>query len=112
LGVSQVLDIRPEQKALLLQLLQQHLPNVTVWAFGSRVKGSARTTSDLDLAVFSSPEQRHQVFALQEALEESNLPFKVDLLIWDEIPANFKINIQQQYIELVDEKQGVDCLGA
>lgn len=44
------------------------------------------------------------MFALQEALEESNLPFKVDLLIWDELPANFKTNIQNQFIEIVSSE--------
>jgi len=99
--MTPVLDISPEQQTLLLRLLQQFLPNVGVWAFGSRIKGSARPTSDLDLVVFAKHTQRSQVFALQEALEESNLPFKVDLLIWDEIPDNFKSTIQNQFIELI-----------
>lgn len=99
--MTPVLDISPEQKTLLLQLLQQFLPGVGVLAFGSRIKGSARSTSDLDLVVFAKPSQRPQVFALQEALEDSNLPFKVDLLIWNEISDNFKTNIQNQFIELV-----------
>jgi predicted nucleotidyltransferase len=64
-----------------MQLLQQFLPAVGFWAFGSRVKTKARPSSDLDLVLFADPSQRPQVFALQEALEESNLPFKVDLLI-------------------------------
>jgi predicted nucleotidyltransferase len=99
--MTPVLDITPEQQALLLQLLQQFLPDVGVWAFGSRVKGCARPTSDLDLVVFASQPQKPQVFALQEALEESNLPFKVDLLVWEDIPDNFKTNIQRHFIELV-----------
>ena len=77
------LALTPGQQNLLMQHLQQFLPEVGVWAFGSRVKGNARASSDLDLVLFASPTQRSQVFALQEALEESNLPFKVDLLIWD-----------------------------
>jgi predicted nucleotidyltransferase len=99
--MTAALDITPDQKTLLLQYLQQFLPDVGVWAFGSRTKGMARPTSDLDLVLFINPAQKSQVFALLEALEESNLPFKVDLLIWDEIPDNFKTNIQQQFIELV-----------
>ena len=98
-----VLDITPAQHRELLQLLQQFLPQVRVWTFGSRVKACARPYSDLDLVLFAKPEQKSQVFALQEALEESNLPFKVDLLIWDEIPDNFKTNIQNQFISLVSE---------
>lgn len=103
--MTRALAITPEQQNVLLQLLQQFLPNVGVWAFGSRVKGNARLTSDLDLVMFANPPQKPQVFALQEALEESNLPFKVDLLIWDEIPENFKTNIQRHYIELVSNPE-------
>ncbi len=96
-----ILDITPAQQTLLLQMVQQFLPNVAIWAFGSRVKGNARATSDLDLVVFAKPPQKPQVFALQEALEESNLPFKVDLLIWDDIPENFRTTIQNHFVELV-----------
>lgn len=99
--MTSTLALTPEQQSLLLQLLQRYLPGVGVWAFGSRVKGKARPASDLDLVLFAAPKQRSQVFALQEALEESRLPFRVDLLIWDEIPDSFKANIRSQYIELV-----------
>jgi uncharacterized protein len=100
--MNSVLDITQAQQALLLQLLQQYLPDVGVWAFGSRVQGCARVTSDLDLVIFSSPAQKRRVFDLQEALEESALPFKVDLLIWDEIPEQFKTSIQRQHMELLN----------
>lgn len=96
-----LLPILPKQQELLRQLLQKFLPNVGVWAFGSRIKGQARATSDLDLVVFTQPAQRSSVFALQEALEESNLPFRVDILIWSEIPENFRTNIKNQYLALV-----------
>lgn len=96
------LNITLNQRELLLQLLKQFLPDVGVWAFGSRVKDSARPSSDLDLVVFIEPSQRARVSVLQEALEESNLPFRIDLLIWDEIPESFKSNIVKNYIELVN----------
>ena len=96
------LDITPAQHDLLLKLLRQYLPNVAIWAFGSRVKGTARTTSDLDIVAFTTPSRR--VFDLKEAFEDSALPFKVDLLLWDELPENFKKNIQGQYIELLTPK--------
>ncbi len=94
------LDVSQAERGLLLGLLRQFLPEVAVWAFGSRVKGRARATSDLDLVVFAKPSQRPDVFALQEALEESALPFRVDVLVWDELPENFRENIRRQYIEL------------
>ncbi|MBS0298447.1 MAG: hypothetical protein JSR32_00715 [Proteobacteria bacterium] len=44
------------------------------------------------------------VAALKEALEESQLPFRVDLFVWDEIPARFRDNIQRAYVILVNTR--------
>ncbi|MBF0309992.1 MAG: nucleotidyltransferase domain-containing protein [Magnetococcales bacterium] len=95
--------ITPEQGATLQALLRRFLPGVTVWAYGSRVKGTARPYSDLDLVVFATSAQRSPVAELQEALEESNLPFPVDVLVWDDLPASFHRNIEERYIVLQDE---------
>ena len=87
----------------LLNLLEQYLPNTTIWAYGSRVKGSARPYSDLDLVAFTSEEQRIKVADLIEALEESDLPFRVDLQVWDEIPSTFHKEIERKYVTLLPE---------
>jgi len=100
----QTLDITPDQRKILLDLLNDYLPDVTVWAYGSRIKGTARPQSDLDLAVFAAAEQKRAVAALKEALEESQLPFRVDLFVWDEIPAQFRKNIQQAHMVLVNSR--------
>lgn len=100
----QDIDIKPDQRKILLDLLHNYLPDVTVWAYGSRIKGTARPQSDLDLAVFASAEQKRSVAALKEALEESQLPFRVDLFVWDEIPAQFRDNIQQAHVVLVSSR--------
>lgn len=88
----------------LMNLLRQHLPDATVWAYGSRAKGDERPQSDLDLVAFTSPEQRLRVSDLKEALEESDLPFRVDLLIWDELPASFHWEIERDYVTLLPEE--------
>ncbi|MBJ6611678.1 MAG: nucleotidyltransferase domain-containing protein [Candidatus Thiothrix moscowensis] len=80
--------------------LQQYLPNTQIWAFGSRTKGTSRPTSDLDLVAFVPNTQTSQVYAAREALEESSLPFRVDLLEWDELATSFQQNILQHYIPL------------
>ncbi|WP_297448095.1 nucleotidyltransferase domain-containing protein [Ferrovum sp.] len=61
--------------------MSRFLPGIAVWAYGSRVKWTARPNSDLDLVVFSSSAQRPLVSELKEALDESNLLFIVDLHI-------------------------------
>lgn len=91
------IDITPEQREMLLALLERHLPGVSVWAYGSRVKGSARPNSDLDLVVFTTPAQRPHVSELKDALDESNIPFRVDLHVWDEIPERFHGIIRNEH---------------
>ena len=102
MGITASIDISAEQRQILLDLLSKYLANTKVWAFGSRVKWTTRSNSDLDLVVFSSPEQDSHVSALIEALEESNLPFRVDLLVWDKLPESFQRNIEEGYVVLVE----------
>ncbi len=88
------IDLTPDQRRNVQAILERYLPGTVVWAFGSRVSFKARPDSDLDLVAFTTPDQKPQVSALKEAFEESDLPFRVDLLVWDEIPENFRKNIE------------------
>lgn len=101
--MSNGIDITAAQMDELLALLRRHLPGVAAWAYGSRVKGTARRASDLDLVVFARPDQRAAVSALREACEESNLPFRVDLFVWDEVPAEFRKNIAAEHVVLGED---------
>lgn len=87
-----------EQHWLLLSLLQRHLPGVAVWGYGSRVKGTARTNSDLDLVAFATPSLAQEVAEFKEACEESTLPFRVELHVWDELPESFHRIIKAQHV--------------
>lgn len=101
MAVESNLDISPEQRKTLIALLNRYIPNTTVWAFGSRAKWQARANSDLDLVAFATPSQAASISVLKEALEESNLPFKVDLLVWNNIPKSFQENIESHYVILL-----------
>ena len=103
LGMNAAMDITSEQRKTLVDLLRQYIPGVAVWAYGSRVKHTARRNSDLDLVAFSSAEQRPAVSELKDALDESNLPFLVDLHLWDEIPERFREIIRKEYIVLQEQ---------
>ncbi len=85
---------------LVRSLLHQHVSGVRSWAYGSRVKGTARRTSDLDLVVFSE-QGDGRVFSLREAFEESDLPFIVDVHVWNELPAEWQAEIELGKFELV-----------
>ena len=102
--MSDAIDITPAQMKALLGLLRSHLPGVAAWAYGSRVKRTSRPASDLDLVVFATPDQQANVSALRESCEESNLPFRVDLFVWDEVPEKFRKNIEAERVVVIEEE--------
>ncbi len=97
MAMTTTLDLTPRQHAAIMDLPREYLPGVTVRTYGSRAKGLARPQSDLDLAAFASPQQKRQVSALREAFEQSNLPFRVELFVWDELPQEFRQTIAAEH---------------
>jgi predicted nucleotidyltransferase len=93
------------QRELLLGFLRRFIPGAAVWAYGSRVRHTARPHSDLDLVVFTSSAQRRSVVELKEALSESDLPFVVDMHVWDEVPERFHEIIRKEYVVLLEGPQ-------
>ena len=61
--------------------------------------------SDLDLVVFATPEQGRRVGNLRDALEKSDLPFRVNLFSWEEAPKNFRKRIETERVVLVENQQ-------
>ena len=94
-----------DQRTTILALLERYLPNTTVWVYGSRAKWTARPQSDLDMVVFATPEQDRQVSGLREAFEESSLPFRVDLFVWDSVPEQFRKRIEVEHVVLVEKEE-------
>ena len=90
-------DISANHLSMLREILNKYIPGVQVWAHGSRVKQAAKAYSDLDLVVFSSPSQSAKVSALREELLESDIPFLVDIMVWDEIPESFRRIVEESY---------------
>ncbi len=79
----QGLYIEPRHWAIVKDILAQHLPGREVWAFGSRVKGTAKPHSDLDLVVMGDVPMGLALAAeLAEAFDESDLPWRVDVVDW------------------------------
>lgn len=72
-------------------ILQKHVPELEVWAFGSRTRNEAWRYSDLDLAVITDePLSFEKRGALLEDLAESDLPFRVDILDWARTDDEFR----------------------
>ena len=105
MGLDRTIDITAEQRKIVLALLQRHLPNTTAWVYGSRAKWTSSPQSDLDLVVFATPEQNGRVSYLREALEESSLPFRVDLFVWDTVPEQFRKHIKRDHVVMVEREE-------
>ena len=94
-----MINLHSDHENLIKKILKKHVPKKEVWAFGSRVKQTAKSSSDLDLVIISDkriPSKTMTLLTLN--LEESDLPFKVDILDWCQISDEFKKVIQNQYI--------------
>ena len=99
--LAEQITVSVRHLSYLLEQLKLYMPAATVWAFGSRVKGSNRTSSDLDLAVLCDKETaKKQLPKLNEVFIESNIPFKVQLLDFNRLPVNMQENIKKRYVIL------------
>jgi len=63
------------------------------YAYGSRVKGTARKFSDLDIC-FQEEIPLSVISQLREEFSESNLPFEVELVNWKHMRKEFREVIQ------------------
>ena len=89
------LSIMPSHLAMVRVILSTHVPTHEVWAFGSRVTGSAKEFSDLDLVVIGEKPLSIAVHAnLMDEFSESDLPYKVDVIDWATTDAAFRQIIQ------------------
>ncbi len=111
MGVDRAIDISAEQRKIVMALLERHMPGTAAWAYGSRAKWTTRPQSDLDLVVFTTEEQNRQVGALRDAFEESSLPFRVDLFVWDAIPEAFRQQIEAEHIVLTPQEKRYEIEG-
>ncbi len=88
-----------DRKALIDIFSSQNIP-IEVWAYGSRVNGSAHDGSDLDLVVRSTdlkPLSYNDYTNLCEKITNSNIPILVELRDWALLPESFHKNIESKY---------------
>jgi len=93
--VTATVDIRDEDLATLRAILRDLLPKgARAFVFGSRARGHARRYADLDLALeWEGPLGLDLIGQIAEALSESDLPYRVDILDLATIDPLFRARI-------------------
>jgi len=100
-SIEPLLDVGKDELAIVKAVLSRHVPDATVWVFGSRAKGTAKKFSDLDFCI-----KAHQALsldvasALSEDFSESDLPWKVDIVDWWRVSDGFRAIIDRDKVLL------------
>lgn len=98
------IDINPSYLEIVRDILHKNLPSgVTVWVFGSRANWTTKDSSDLDLALEGDYILDHNtIVALEMDFEESNLPYKVDIIDINQVSNSFRHIVEAHKILLAN----------
>lgn len=98
---ERVLAVSADHLRIVCDILQRLIPHCQVWAFGSRVTGTHKDYSDLDLAIITdAPLDITTIANVSDAFSQSDLPYKVDLVEWATTSESFRNMILQNKIVL------------
>ncbi|MHC4511098.1 MAG: nucleotidyltransferase family protein [Planctomycetota bacterium] len=99
-----MLDLAERHLETIKRILAAYVGDCEVRAFGSRGNGTATKHSDLDLAIVGNGKLERRVKTLlREAFEESDLPFRVDVIDYNAVSQEFRALIEQKY-ELIQQR--------
>ena len=70
----------------------------TVWCYGSRARGDQTKFSDLDIMIESDSDLSKSISIILEKLQDSNFPYKVDLVQLREFAESYKPGYEQDRI--------------
>lgn len=90
-----MLNIEPRHLAIVQDILKNY--PYDFYVFGSRVTSAAKTLSDLDLGYFAKITPK-ELLELEDDFEESDLPYKVDIIDLSSCNAEFLAIIKKDMI--------------
>lgn len=98
--MTEILEVEPRWRSLVEDILRRHAPSpCRVFAFGSRVRGRARRFSNLDLALDAGrPLTVADTAVLADAFDESDLPWRVDLVDFATCSDRFRDEIESHAV--------------
>ena len=96
------IDIRPCDLDIVKNILRKNLaPDTRVWVFGSRATWKTKRSSDLDLAIDAGRKlSKQENMNLANEFDESDLPYKVDIVDMRNLSETFKKIVERDRVEL------------
>jgi DNA polymerase sigma len=93
-----MIHLTSEQLDVVRKILLQVIPDAQVYVFGSRSSSTTKPHSDIDLCIDTRKKLEISTLSqLKQEFEESDLPFRVDLVDWHQISDDFKTRIQADW---------------
>ncbi len=92
--------IREQDRKALAEIFSKTNSPIEVWAYGSRVNGSAHDTSDLDLVLRTAdltPLAFDEFETMVDEIQNSNIPILVEIRDWAYLPESFRKEIIKNY---------------
>ena len=92
--------IREKDRLSLHKYFDEIKTPIEIWAYGSRVKGTAHEGSDLDLVIRTQnlqPFPIDEYNKLVETIRDSTIPILVEIRDWTRLPESFHKQIEKQY---------------
>jgi len=92
--------LQEKHKNILENIFSRFPIEGEVWAYGSRVNGTAHEGSDLDLVIKAregatlSP---YLLLDIKDAIHDSSLPMLIDIFDWQQLPESFQQNILSRH---------------
>ena len=92
------LALKPAEIMTVQSVLRAAAPAHEAFVFGSRVRRSSdqkplKPHADLDIALRGEPLRPEDMFTLRDAFSESDLPFRVDVVMQCDLPAHWLSSI-------------------
>lgn len=95
-----MLNVKQEYLSELKNIFSNYCPNAEIWAYGSRLTNDCHSGSDLDLTVKTFNDENKYLYELKELLNDSDIPFLIDINIFDNLPQSFQDEILKNYVKI------------
>ncbi|QQR48876.1 nucleotidyltransferase domain-containing protein [bacterium] len=91
------MNLKPEYQKKIIAILSALFPDAKIYLFGSRARGTNQEFSDIDIALDAGKKlRRADVGEARDMLGESNIPYKIDLVDFQDISEAMRKFILQE----------------